>query len=251
MEIMLRIIRHTSYIRIKGMHVMEKGMLKQRIIFHFKGGKTMGRMKLCVMSLVMLVMMLTAGTGLCSGREDESKAGMSFEIRNGIHFGMSREEVRETETMPLQKELKNDLLFGKGKVAGIEDSSVQYVFSEDGKLISVIYILKVAPDTPFQQREDYGKIQKALENKYGEPLGYTGGETYYYAGTQLSIWEMPGIRLLIEPDVDVYDEWILDNGDEHVKINHIGFGYSMQGDTQRIHYVEYCYFNSNESQDDL
>lgn len=207
--------------------------------------------KLSALVLTVSVMVFGAGNNLCLSQSSESTKEMSFEIRNGIHFGMNREEVRETETLPFQKELNNDLVFGKGEVAGIDGSSVQYGFSEDGGLISVVYILKVNPETVFQQQEDYGRIQKALEEKYGEPLGYSGGETYYYAGTQLSIWEMPGIRMLIKPDIDVYDEWILDNGSDHVKINHIGFGYSMSGDTQRIHYVEYCYFNSNEIQEDL
>lgn len=211
----------------------------------------MERMKQRVMVLVVIVVLLTVSNGLCSDQANESAEGMCFEIRNGIRFGMSREEVRETETLPFREELKNDLVFGRGEVAGIDGSSVQYGFSEDGKLISVVYILSVNPDSVFQQQEDYGRIQKALEEKYGEPLGYSGGETYYYAGTQLSIWEMPGIRVFIKPDIDVYDEWIIDNGDEHVKINHIGFGYSMQGDTQRIHYVEYCYFNSDGIRDDL
>ena len=124
----------------------------------------------------------------------------TFEIRNGIHFGMSVEEVIEVEkgnglsTGNEPKEANGDTAnaqvmgYKPGKnleiyylpdsIAGIDGGnnhqSIRYVFeASNNSLYAIEYWFGY-----FSTTSNYEEIQAAFEEKYGEPLHKADGEFF-------------------------------------------------------------------------
>lgn len=162
-----------------------------------------------------LAMMFLTAMVLTASAED------TFTLRNGVQFGDTMEQVKAKETLTLKSDTDGCLVMEKGTVAGISDVQIEYYFDENGKLEEVMWGL---PERSYADSSDsdYSKLYKALAQKYGFPLGYTGGSCYIITGRALE-----GITLLcylsewtdMYGDLRDYDEWVWDFGQgEHVKI---------------------------------
>ena len=121
-----------------------------------------------MLSIIMAMLLLWSFT-VAAHAENE------FVLRNGIQFGDTKEEVRAKETIEINEEEgnENQIWTKEGNVAGFEGVNLLYVFDDEDKLIEVKWQL---PESSYSDTSDsiYSKMKKALSEKYGTPLGYTG-----------------------------------------------------------------------------
>lgn len=197
-----------------------------------------------------------------------------FTLRNGIVFGDSMEDVLAKETLEVDEiedgsdeeasaTTDNDdsddetdhpywITTCEGTVAGIDNSYIKYNFDADKMLREVIYYFETysSKDT---SDSDYETINNGLIRKYGSPLGYSNGDCYIFTGAAL---ESAVISAYIFSDLldgygDIrdYDEWDVDTGDYHVKIEQVQFYYgSSYSELKYAHQMSYTYFTDDELQ---
>lgn len=196
-----------------------------------------------------LAMMFLTAMVLTASAED------TFTLRKGVQFGDTMEQVRAKETLAWNEDDCSDTLLATedGTVAGISDVRIEYYFDENGKLEEVEWWL---PERSYADSSDsdYSKLYKALAQKYGSPLGYTGGSCYIITGKALE-----GIALScylsewtdMYGDLRDYDEWVWDFGQgEHVKIEIAqGCGGSSILDADYHIFVGYKYFTDADLQE--
>lgn len=196
-----------------------------------------------------LAMMLVATMVLTASAED------TYTLRNGVQFGDTMEQVKAKETLPWDEDNCNEtrLWTESGTVAGISGVDVVYFFDENGKLEEVKWEL---PDRSYgdSSDSDYSTLYKAFAQKYGSPLGYTGGDCYIITGRAL---EGAATLYLLYDMLDMYgtmrdyDEWdyTIGNG-EHVKIEIAQFRYGESILDADYHiYVGYKYFTDADLQE--
>ncbi len=197
-----------------------------------------------------------------------------FTLRNGIAFGDSMETVLAKETLEVddiedgsdegtstdtedddsedESELPYYFTTCEGTVAGIENSYIKYNFDANKTLREVIYYFESysSKDT---SDSDYESINDGLIRKYGSPLGYSNGDCYIFSGAAL---ESAVISAYIFSDLldgygDIrdYDEWDVETGDYHVKIEQVQFYYgSSYSDIKYAHQMSYTYFTDDDLQ---
>lgn len=125
--------------------------------------------KLVFVSAVLAMLLVVSG---CFAESE-------YTIHNGTKFGMSSSEVVSLEKSSGFTLAGEDLfsgteaskiLKGEGKIAGVDDSEVLYLFDKNDKLYSAIYAL---PPWFKTLRKDlssvYNSVETALVNKYGTP----------------------------------------------------------------------------------
>lgn len=188
-----------------------------------------------------------------------SEAETTISIRNGIEFGMTKQEVAALETATRDYSLTdtNCYRYVNVTIAGVKDCQLRYYFDDNGKLYRIK--MDFYPDEDKYTRlsavqPNYTKVGNALASKYGFPLGNKDGYTH---GVQTSTLEfhlqMSDLsKLLIAIQgkgqlSEQYDEWDVNCGDGHVKIDHV-FSHlvGIYGTTTCSHEVEYRYYTETE-----
>lgn len=183
-----------------------------------------------IISLLLVSIMLLSISGIAE----------EFTLRNGICFGDTMEEVLEKESFAIDEmddgtdeeeaassdddddedEFPYYIETVEGTVAGISGSYIKYNFDADKTLREVIYYFDSNSSKDLSD-SDYDSVQKGLIRKYGSPLGYSNGDCYIVSGAAIEsavisayLWEMMGGY----GDIRNYDEWDVDTGEYHVKI---------------------------------
>ncbi len=196
-----------------------------------------------------LAMMLLMTMVLTASAED------TYTLRNGVQFGDTVEQVRAKETLAWHEDDCSDTMLRteRGTVAGISDVIICYDFDEDGKLVEVVWRL---PNRTYADSSDsdYSTLYKAFVQKYGSPLGYTGGDCYIITGKALdgaATWYLLYDMFDMYGTMRDYDEWDYKIGNgEHVKIEIAqgSWGESILEADYHI-YVGYKYFTDADLQE--
>lgn len=197
----------------------------------------------------------------------------SFSLRNGICFGDTMDEVLEKETFAIDEiddgtsDEEADVSDGdedededegkypyyietaKGTVAGISSSYVKYKFDQDKTLREVIYYFS-NNSSKDSSDSDYESVYEGLVRKYGSPLGYSNGSCYIVTGAAIEgavlsayLFEMIGGY----GDIRDYDEWDIDTGEHHVKIELAQYYYgSSYSSLTYANQMSYTYFTDDD-----
>ena len=190
-----------------------------------------------------------------------------FTLRNGIKFGDTMEEVKNKETLEIDKFVdkidtsENDtssddetkypysITTKKGTLAGISDSYIYYQFDAEKTLRNVDYCFKSSSYKDFVDN-DYDNVNQGLRRKYGSPLGYSGGSMYIFSGTAITFAAL--IAYLYDyidgyGDLRDYDEWVVDADGYHVKIEQVEYYYGSSYSSLTYGYrMSYTYFTDDD-----
>lgn len=172
-----------------------------------------------------------------------------FSVRNGIHFGMTVDEVKalEKNNGVAEEDIYLDKFNGdyycvglNTSIAGIDDSRLLYQFDpETNLLVEFRYMLgpyKISKDLAW---EYFQTVLQSLMDKYGEPLhsSTTDGAIFPIVSET-----MQGAAL----DFNVtYYEWLVDFGDYYILIDAYN-GDSGYGSTGS--YVGYKYVSKEDAE---
>lgn len=201
-----------------------------------------------------------------------SAVAEEFTLRNGIHFGDTMEEVLAKETVGIShiedgsestedsdKESEDDdpptysIRTENTTLAGIDDSHITYYFDAEKTLREVVYYFG---DTKLADSSDsnYESVNGGLKRKYGAPLGNSNGSCYIVTGE--AIEHAVTITYILSTyggvgDIRDYDEWVIDNGDYSVKIDHVQFYQgSSYSNMSYSHVLGYKYFTDADVEDE-
>lgn len=162
-----------------------------------------------------------------------------FSLRNDIHFGDTKEQVRSKETIPIDESESDDygIQTQKGMAAGFDGVEIFYSFSADNKLKEVTWDL---PNSVTVDESDnaYDKLKNAMKSKYGNALGYTNGDCYIITGKAIE-WAVGLVSIFQTSsngvgDIRDYDEWDYEyQPGEHVKIEIIQYYYGTSYASRR------------------
>lgn len=148
-----------------------------------------------------------------------------FTLRSGIHFGDTIEDIVAKETtLTRTSETSNSFT---GKIAGISDSTCDFVFDDNNGLISMVYEFDCFSKDILNT--NYKTLYDSLVRKYGKAEGNTGGNCELITGpaiTRMALWvylfgELDGWSA----DYYDYDEWIVDCDNYHVKVDLVSYYY--------------------------
>lgn len=176
----------------------------------------------------------------------------TFSIRNGITFGMTKEEVKKAENMKVSIDGKNSyfMSYQKVEIAGIKNSTLEYLF-EKNKLIGINMLLNTDAAKLTLEKE-YRALSSSLKDKYGKPLGYKNGKTADLTSSYLSaqittadLDKLLGGKLGYKIS---YEEWLIPIQDGKVKIEHVLF--TAKSNKECAHSLYYTFF-SNRVQKDI
>lgn len=169
-------------------------------------------------------------------------AGEVFVLRNGVTFGDTMDQVRAKETLPfktLSEENTTNLETEDGVVAGFDNVSLHYRFSDDGKLQGVTWNFEEYSSVDSID-SDYEKLYTAIVKKYGAALGFTNGKVHLVNGnaivaayTMVYLYEswLDGIG-----DIRDYDEWVVDcEDDKNTKIEIVAYYYGTSYADRNFH----------------
>lgn len=186
-----------------------------------------------------------------------------FSLRNGIQFGNSMDDVLAKETLAIKKiedEAEEDddsdypysITTENGTVAGVAGAYVWYRFDADKTLREVEYVLPSKSKKDSSDSE-YETLYKGLANKYGTPLGYTDGSCYIITGNALESSVFMAYfydSLGYYGDVRDYDEWDIDTGEYHVKIELVQYYYGTSySSISYYNTISYTYFTDEDLQE--
>lgn len=112
--------------------------------------------------IFLLVLVVLAGI-IVFGQNTETP-----DVRN-VSWNMSRDEVKSIEKSPLDSELTyyagDKMLIYNATIMGYE-TRLAYMF-DDKKLTSIVVIFKIDNQSANKYVEDYSKIERLLNDKYG------------------------------------------------------------------------------------
>ena len=175
----------------------------------------------------------------------EQTQSTEFSIRNGISFGMTKDEISKIETLPIKSDFSPIFTnYGPATIFGIASSNAEYDFDENGELYQMYFALG-DEETKSTTKANYDKIVDSLTQKYGEPLDMPDGETYEYVTSALGLilpknqasWKKNNI-----PHEYAYREWALQYDIGLVKIECVYF-YTQVNGARLI--LEYALFDNN------
>lgn len=193
-------------------------------------------------------------------------ASEAFTLRNGIKFGERIGEVLAKETLELTVTSKEKLEATNekpvtsletvsGTVAGISDISLQYKFSDEGKLVGVVWNFPSYSSSDSADSE-YESLYKAFVRKYGDPLGNTGGKIHIIHGSAIESAVL--MAYLYEQafdygvgDIRDYHEWIIfGDGGNNTKIDLVEYYYGTSYSDREFYLkISYDYFSDQDLDD--
>ena len=143
-----------------------------------------------------------------------------FTLRGGLHFGMSIQEVLQTEREAgwSYEELTDGTesirrYMGKGSVAGCKDGRVFFTFLDE-KLVQIVYSMESGSDIPYL-RTCFTTREKTLEEKYGTTQ-FSSATGMKMEQVKLSKYH----RYIFSQNNDYYSHRQLTFGDQVVCIDH-------------------------------
>ena len=160
----------------------------------------------------------------------ESNTSEPFELRCGIHFGDTAQDVMEKERFEPHLDYNqlyetND--YYEGELMNFEKAGIYYYFDEDtGELTSIQYLFDPSShpglndgiprfQSDSRMLQLYDSIKGAVSEKYGPSYNDTYGEESPYKGSLRRNWSD-------QTDVDMkeyaLDEWIIETEPYNVKI---------------------------------
>ncbi len=140
-----------------------------------------------------------------------------------VHWGMSKAQVKTTETGKIFKD--DDVLGYEGKVVGL-DTLIAYIFVND-KLVRAKYIFIEKHTNKNDYLTDYTAIQKILGKKYGEAKD---DKTYWKNDLYKSEYQSWGMAIAVG-HLSKYANWKTPNSEVWLSLN---------GDNYKIsHSAEY------------
>ncbi len=172
-----------------------------------------------LIGLVLCVCML-----LCGWSSALAESGQ-FELRSGIHFGDTIDDIVAKETtLTRASEDSNEF---HGRIAGYDDSTCMFIFNDDGGLEDMRYDFN--DDSRDDVETQYLALYQSLVRKYGSAIGNTGGNCELITGSAMSSMALY-VYLLgaldnCSGDYIDYDEWTVDTDGGHVKIDLIAYYY--------------------------
>ena len=172
-----------------------------------------------------------------------------FSLRNDIHFGDTKEQVRSKETIPIESGDDFGIQTQKGTVAGFDGVQILYLFNDDDKLEEVAWDLPILANAD-ESDNAYDKLKNAMKSKYGDALGYSNGDCYVitsiaieWAAALVDSFQKKGAGEICD-----YDEWDYEyQPGKHVKIEIIQyyFGNSYASKVYSIR-VGYKFFTDED-----
>ena len=203
---------------------------------------------------VVSISVLTIGLASAAYAGETEAATDVFTLRNGITFDDNVEDVKSKETLKVKEERdeetnKPSLSVENATVAGIDDTTILYLFDDDERLQEMSYRFD---STDFQDimLSNYEDLYDGLVRKYGEPLGYTNGDSYLIVS---DAFELAAFMYMFFDmgggvgDYDKYAEWVVEGPDYNVKIDIMGFHYgSSYSDVSYNLYLSYRRFTDDE-----
>ena len=206
-------------------------------------------MKKAISLLLLLVLLL----GLTSNSFSEE-----FTLHNGTTFGMTRDEVIETEAaagFTVEKDEESGYLHGEGMIANQADTGISYHFDEKDALFYMYYSFSV-PDT-------YDVVEQGLIKKYG-PTDYNSETGLKFPHLEGKNWgtvpfdsfiNFDGIdsQVKMEATIGKYSHRLIDlpNGQsifiEHYTYSYLQYVYGEFNYSNDGHYVKYRLLDENEA----
>jgi hypothetical protein len=218
-------------------------------------------------SIILAILLFTVVTASAEYSAAITGTLDKFEIRNGIQFFMSKDEVIQREELEIDdsKYSTNDNhLDISGSLAGLSNANGEYIFNTDWKLVSLEYHFGKGSILYQKTREemlsDYDYIEKALSEKYGSPVGGISAFVSDYFQNYMDFLSQQKNAQVLKLSERVLK---LKSGG-YVKIEHWAAVNSLQEIEYEFtsHYVQYSYMtdeyvdfitdavNANESQRD-
>jgi hypothetical protein len=214
-----------------------------------KGGTSMRKV---LATIVLLIVLLTSVNALASSSFEYSKID-SFEIRNGIKFGITKEEVISKEL--LETEPTNMYGVGglkiRGSISGVIGAEGYYCFDENGLLSSLLYdfdlTLSISSSKSVAEMEansEYNRIEAILSEKYGNEL-----KNSCYVNSSSFLWDINNAIKKTSSDFGAIN-WSqrllkLSSGG-YVKIEHYMLYDYRKAERKFEHKVIYSYFTDNQ-----
>ena len=199
-------------------------------------------------SCLMLVILLTFSS-MAIAEFSFPKIEEDFSIRNGIRFGMTREEIITLENATLQSDKNNSVKYSDVTLMGIKKVYLDYYFTSSNKMSGFVYHTLAVPGI------DFDSFSAILCQKYGDPFIRGDLISKYSTPAWLSDATKSLIRGEYDPDtlwVDIagvskdgtvkltdYASWYIEYPDGFLMIEFVecnnkwtGLGYSFLSHTQ-------------------
>ena len=182
---------------------------------------------------------------------EETTEQQIYELRNGISFGDTREDVLKKETIPvLFTANPSYLYYSATKIEGLKDSHTYYFFDDDSKLTEVMYSFSKDETSNAKTVSYYDKIERNLTERYGEPLSYKNGQHHRIVGEAITMAidsfedykKYNGTGSMIR-----YTERVVDFGTYSVKVDHSIYWLKLgaRSETYYYHDLSFCYFDDS------
>ena len=178
-----------------------------------------------------------------------NSVSQSFSIRNGIMFGDTKENVKEKEKFKIEEENDSLIRTKPGKVAGVEDSYVEYHFNDSGLLYDIYMDFGVHIGKNSQAEAAYNSTFKTLRQKYGAPIILDDETWYVIEGSAVSKYRENSAFLKsvdIKPVLQQYSQWIIRYDDISVMIDLIRYAPNGEGSSDVI--LSYRAFTTEEEE---
>ena len=164
-----------------------------------------------------------------------------FVLRNELHFGDTKDEVKMKEKLPEDCHLGNGRNWFTQTVSGYDDTRICFFFEEEKNFTELEYFFK---GLSVKETSDsrYESIYSGLARKYGEPIRNTDGKTFIITTSAMD--DSAVFLLLANVSKADYNEWIVKSGEDcYVKIDlvcyYYGSSYSSLKYELRLGYKEF------------
>lgn len=187
--------------------------------------------------MLVVIMGLLCMMYLCNSYADSYPA--TFSLRDGLKFGSSEDEIRDAmagngEHTGTAKLNWADLEFD-GDVGG-RDAIISFRLDSNKKLVEMAYQFK-SPSISASV-STYNSYRELLTKKYGDELDIPNGKTHLLTGSVLSD--------ILSSGIQAKSEWLIQDGDNYVKIDLIAFGVNVFGTTVSHSDISYVCFTQEE-----
>lgn len=198
--------------------------------------------------LITIILLFTATSAFAEYNATITGMIDEFEIRSGIKFMMTKDEVSANEKLELDGSKystnKNHLDI-YGSLAGIDNASGEYIFDNDWKLTSFQYYFGGSLMEPKPEGlilSEYDTIEKTLAEKYGSPLD---GISAIMSDDLISNIEMINDQRNAQL-LRLSERLLKINSGGYVKIEHWAAVNKLNVDYEYTsHYVQYTYFTDD------
>lgn len=170
-----------------------------------------------IISVVMII-----GVLLCAAPLSIAEEEPLFTIRNGVQFGMTRQQIINIEGQPGATDHRSYTY--NTSISG-DPAYIVFYFDDSDKLCGIFYLFSETHYNSDRYISDYKNIEKSLENKYGTP--YLTNE-YWTSSTYKAIYsETPGLAVqmgyLGYVDIILYNETYIVHsliGNDNMEVGH-------------------------------